>query len=248
MTTSIIKVVAPHDLGTQFVFDAESGKWKSVNVSTDAANILTTGSDNNAYLSQTAIRNNQVTYTLGYNGTTKRIELKDDSGATISSVDPVLFEANLNGTFTNGIFTISDADGGTTATLDTTIFLQQIAKVSNNALTVSGLGTVADPLAVTLNVDADTKNILSVSATGVMVSSDSVLSILNAATFTLTSTGNQLSLDLGNRNQTANIINSLGITRTVDGLVSTVNGQNSAALSLVEMQDSTGTTIGYLLA
>ena len=98
MATKKINFVLANDLGTQFVLDQVSGKYKVVGTgpSTDAGNVLTTGSDGSSLLTVEAVKASQLKYTLGYNGVTNKLEQYNSDGETVSSIDPHVIQLTLD--------------------------------------------------------------------------------------------------------------------------------------------------------
>lgn len=246
-------VVQPGDLGSQFVFDAITKKWKIIGAgpSTDANNLLTAGSDGSSYLSQAAIQGAQLKYTFAYNSTSKKIELLDSTGAVVSQIDPISIETDFGDVSINGsIITFHDAtDPSKTYVSDFGTYLIAVAKANTNAIALSGLGTSADPLTATLTVDPLAGNLLKVTVTGAKVDPADVLALINAnLSVTLTSTANTLEVDVNGHKSTASIINSntLAVNATAGTVDSTINGVKASA-SAVQLVNSGGTHIAYAL-
>ena len=252
------QVVQPGDLGSQFVFDAPSSKWKIVGtgVSTDANNVLTNGTDGSAYLATANLQGKQKVYSMAYNSGTKKIELTETTpnagtGSTstvISSVDPIALQGQLDEiTITNGS-TITFTDQGTPDITYTVDFSTLMGKLTANStsMVLAGDGKTGTPLTATLIVDPASDNLLHVNVAGTSVSKNDILALLNSNT-SLTSSVNTMTVSINGTTHTANIVNTY--TTTIDSgnalIKSEVNGVYSN-VSIVELTNSSNVHIGYL--
>ena len=234
MTTKKINFVLANDLGTQFVLDQVTGKYKvgGTGPSTDAGNVLTTGTDDSTLLTVSAIKAAQLKYTLGYNATENKLEQYNSDGEVVSSIDPHVIQVTLDSfdlsDSANGSITFVDKDnGGQTFTLNFAEFLKTVAKANTNAIAISGDGKVGTPITASLVLDPAGGNLLKVGVAGASVSDSDVLALLNAnISVSLTSLGNTMTMNVNGQSANATIINSnaLSVDATTAVVKSSVNG------------------------
>ena len=253
MTTLQIPIVQPSDLGAQFVLDPASTKWKIVGVgpASEAGNLLVAGTDGAPLLTKSAVQSNQITYTFAFNSSTKLIDLIDSTGSIVSSINPAVFQGELDGvSINNSQVTFSDTVAGHALSVDFSTFLTKVALANTNAIGLSGDGTALNPLTASLTVDPVAGNLVKVGVNGVSVNTADILALLNSATTVgLTSSANTLSLTVDGHTATANIINSNSLSvDSANGVInSSVNGI-AATAGAVELVDSAGTHIAYAFA
>ncbi len=254
MTIPQYPIVQPSDFGTQFQFDTVSKKWKITGTgpSTDADNLLTTGTDGSTYLGQSAVRSAQLKYTFAYSSISKKIELLDSTGQVVSQIDPITIETDFGDVGVNGsIITFYDAtDRSKTYVADFSTYLIAIQRANTNAIALFGSGTAASPLTATLTVDALAGNLLKVTVDGAKVSPSDVLALFNVNLAVLvTSTENTLKVKVNEVESTATIINSntLAIDNAAGKVDSTINGVKASA-NAVQLVNSAGTHIAYAFA
>lgn len=258
MAISKFQVVQPGDLGTQFVFDGVTSKWKITGTgpSADANNLLVAGTDGSTYLSTAKVQTAQKVYTMAYNSTSKKIELTEttpvaggtSTSAVISAVDPIALQGQLDEiTITNGS-TITFTDQGSpdvTYTMDFSTLMGKLTAASNS-ISLAGDGKTGSALTATLVVDPSANNLLKVSVAGTMVEKSDILALLNSNT-TLSSSVNTMTVSINGTSHSANIINSH--TVSIDSANSVfkqeVNGVY-ANVSIVELTNSSNVHIGYL--
>ena len=258
MSITQYQVVTPGDLGQQFTWDSATNKWKIIGTgpSTDANNILTTGTDGSTYLSHTNLQGAQKVFTMEYNSTSKKIELSEvvptaGGGSTttvVSSVDPISLQGQLDEiTITNGS-TITFTDQGNPDVSYTADFSSLMGKLTaaTNSISLAGDGKTGTELKATLVVDPTTNNLLKVTVAGTKVDKNDVLAMLNAHT-ALSSTVNVMKLSIDGTDYTANIINSnvLAVDSANSVFRSTINGV-AATTPIIELTNSANVHIGFL--
>lgn len=258
MAITQYQVVTPGDLGPQFTWDSTALKWKIIGTgpSTDANNILTTGSDGSTFLSHTNLQAAQKIFTMTYNSTTKKIELSETvpiagggtSTSVVSSVDPIALQGQLDEiTITNGS-TITFTDQGDPDLTYTADFAALMGKLTaaSTSISLAGDGKAGTELTATLIVDPTADNLLKVTVAGTKVDKNDVLAMLNANT-TFSSAVNTLTLAIAGESYTANIINTnvVAIDSTNALFKSTINGVE-ANVAIVELVNSADVHIGFL--
>lgn len=236
MPITTIQVVQPSELSADFTFDTQSKKWvlatKPVKVSTDAGNAITNGTDGGTFLAQskfksiTMVQDNAAAKLYLYEypaGTT----FNQGTATLLQTVDMVALNAKLDEVDISGtVVTFKDTTTNKTMNLDVSTLLTQIAVANSNAVNLSGNGTSASPLTVSLVMDPNSNNILKMSATGLMVSRADVLAIAQSAIPATTVTAAHDAA-----NQKLNI--------TVNGVTSSIN--------TAQLTNSSGTVLGNLI-
>ena len=258
MATTKYQVVQPSDLGSQFAWDSGTSKWKIVGtgVSTDANNVLTNGTDGSAFLSKVNVQTAQSTYTMAYNGTSKKIELTQitpiagnvtPQTQVISSVDPIALQGQLDEiTITNGS-TITFTDQGSpdvTYTMDFSTLMGKLTS-NTNSISLSGDGKTGTELKANLILDPATDNLIKVSVSGTTVSKNDILALLNSNT-NLTSSVNTMTVSINGTSHSANIINTY--TAAIDSTNAVFKQQvNSvyANVGIIELVNSANVHIGF---
>jgi hypothetical protein len=250
------QVVQPGDLGSHFTWDVGTSKWKLTGVSADDYNLLSNGTDGQAYLATTAVQGKQKVYSMAYSTVTKKIELSEitpnadgtsASSVVISSVDPIALQGQLDEiTITNGsTITFTDqASPDITYTCDFSSLMGKLTQASNS-ISLSGDGKAGTALTATLILDPSADNMLKVSVAGTMLDKNDVLALLNTST-SITSAVNTMTLTINGEAHTANIVNSHTVTvDSTNGLLKQeVNGVY-ANVAIIELTNSANVHIGY---
>lgn len=251
MAFTDIQVVTPSNLGAEF--SIVNGKWRvGTGVSTDATNILSTGTDSKALLTADVIKANQKTYIISLDVPNGKIKLTDSTGGE-SYIDTSVMQGTMDDiaiSADNSTITFIDKQANKTLAVDFSSFLTAVAKASTNAIALTGNGTAASPLTATLTVDPLAGNLLKVGVNGAKVDPADILALLSAnTTSSLTSTGNTMTSTVNGIVSNASIINSNTITTdsSTSKIKSTVNGIEATA-NAVRLVDSNNIPIGILFS
>lgn len=222
----------PQDLGAQFVLDPATHKFRHNPVSVDPGQVLSQGSDLNAFLNALGVQNAQTTYHLALAGHTIQL-YRTASGVTTlqDTVDTTLFDMSVSGaTIINGILSLTETNGGPTVQVDLSAFLKAVSYANSNAIAITGQGNPGSPLVVSFVVDATVPavtgaagNLLKVSVNGAKVDPSDVLALLNA-----------------------NISHTL-VVDTANALLRSVVNGIGATVPLTEILDVTGVHQGWML-
>ena len=252
MTWTDISIVHPSDLGVQFYL--ENGKWKvasSVSVSSDAGNIITTGTDSGAKLTVADIKNNQKTYALSLDGASAKIKLTDSDGV-VTSIDTAVLQGSMDDvdiSADNTSITFYDKENSRSVTVDFSTFLTSINKANTNAISLSGNGK-STALTANLIVDPLSNNLLKVTVDGCKVDPADVVALLNSSTsVALSSSVNTMTVNVNGKTSNATIVNSVDVAKnaTSSTIDISVNGvvKNVPAIRFL---DSGGNVLGYGIA
>lgn len=250
-----IYVIQPNEMGTDFVFDVPSGKWKisqtGHNVSSDLNNLLTNGTDGRPFLNADQSKK----YYLVQNNVEKKIKLYSYEGEfdiltaeLVSEVDMVAMEAQFDDIDISGTVLTFKDDLGNTLSFDTNSPIYAILKANTNAIQLAGDGKTSN-LTATLIVDPNTNNLLKITVNGAMVDKNDILAVVNQATTnSLTSSGNTLTSTVNGKTSNASIINSNTVTvdTTNSNFRTSVNGVDSMNHGLNTLKSTGGTTLGYI--
>lgn len=251
-----IYVIQPNEMGTDFVFDVPSGKWKisntGHNVSSDLNNLLTNGTDGRPFLNADQSKN----YYLVQNNTDKKIKLYTYTGESfdilsaglVSEVDMVTMEAQFDDIDISGTVLTFKDDLGNTLTFDMNSPIYAILKANTNAIQLAGDGKTSN-LTATLIVDPNTDNLLKITVNGAMVDKNDILAVVNQATTnSLTSSGNTMTSTVNGKTSSASIVNSnLAVVDTTNlEFKTSVNGVESQKHGLNTLKSTGGSTLGYI--
>lgn len=251
-----IYVIQPNEMGSDFVFDVPSGKWKisqtGQTVSADFNNLLTNGTDGRPFLNADQLKK----YYLIQNNTEKKIKLysyESDyfdilTATLVSEVDMSTLEAQFDDIDISGTVLTFKDDLGNTLTFDTNSPIYAILKANTNAIQLAGDGKTST-LTATLIVDPSTNNLLKITVNGAMVDKNDILAVVNQATTNnLTSSGNTMTSTVNGKTSSASIVNSNLTTVDTTNLEfkTSVNGVESQKHGLNTLKSTGGSTLGYI--
>ena len=226
-------VLQKKDLNTSvFTYNSTTKTFSIKPVSTDSANLLTSGADGLASLTPGVVQNNQITYTASLdNATPPNLILYKTVGGTTTAVSTVAVGSTANpqvtgGSYnaTSGVLTLTETGSGNNVTINLGAFLTAVQTANSNSISHSGTGTGSSPLTASVILDPESGNLLKVTASGTKVDPADVLALLNA-----------------------NITHGLTVNTSAGLLTSVVNGV-TATTNLLLLQGADGSTIGYALA
>lgn len=256
-----IHVIEKDELGTDFVFDTQSSKWRlsdtatpKIAVSKDEGQLLKDGSDGNPLLTSSEL----VKYQLVSVPDEHKIKLYSWRGDTFDVSTAILVgESNITQLelgvddvdIAGTVLTFTDTESGQTLMFDTASPITSLLKADTQAIKLNGDGKVS-ALTATLTLDSATGNLAKISASGLTVDKNDVLAYINAnLLFTANSSGNSIVLKVGETTQTVTVINSnqLSHSLTDNTLKSSVNGQVTA-LNTVTLKNTAGKTLGAIIA
>lgn len=178
-----VNVIQPSELGSDFVFDAQTKKWSiKPNVSADVNNAIQ--DINGAFLDISTLKR----YRIIQDNAARKIRLyehavnQDFSQALlIDEVDMISLDAQVDDVaISNGILIFTDTQTGSQLLFDTNSPIYSVLKANSNSITISGDGKTSE-LMMDLIVDPSTDNLLKVTAAGAMLDKNDILALLNSA-------------------------------------------------------------------
>ena len=182
-----VHIIQPQEMGTDFIFDSSTGKWKltAPALSADANNSLTTGSDSGLFLDKSVTKQ----YRIIQDNAARKIRLYthladvgfDPSTATlVDEVDLVTLDAVIDDvSIAGGVLTFNDAQTSSQLVFDTASPIYQVLTANSYAISSTGDGKTS-ALTIDLIVDPSTDNLLKITTSGAIVDINDILALLNS--------------------------------------------------------------------
>ncbi|WP_345815246.1 hypothetical protein AAGS40_23155 [Paraburkholderia sp. PREW-6R] len=137
--------------------------------SSDAGNVLVSGTDGKALLTDAAVKQHQTVTQQSWDAVNKVLTFTNEAGQTLT-VNLAAVDAHLAGaTLQAGVLVLQGTDGEPDVQIDLTAFLQAVSASSGLGITVSGTGTAQSPLQVSVALDPIDGNLLRAGQNGLSV-------------------------------------------------------------------------------
>ncbi len=170
-TVAEINVIEPQEMGTDFVFNQQSGKWQLAEKFNDVVTDDT-----------------MIKYQLVSVPAEHKVKLYEYTGASFDiataipkgEADISVLEHNTDDTAIEGtVITFTDSESGKTISFDTASPIFNILKANSKAIKLTGDGKNG-ALTATLIIDSNTDNLAKITANGLVVDKNDVLALINA--------------------------------------------------------------------
>ena len=183
-----VRIIQPHEMGTDFVFDVATNKWvlSTPRVSTTADNaIIEDPSTGGAFLPNSDVRQ----FRLIQDNETRQLRLYSfprgqsfdvGTASLVDTVDMVGIDAKIDDIAISGnVLTFYDKQTEQTLVFDMDSPLYQVLLNNSYTARLSGDGKTT-PLTVDVQIDPDTNNLIRITAGGLLLDRNDVLTMLNS--------------------------------------------------------------------
>lgn len=148
--------------------------------SADAGNLITEGTDGRVFIDDAVIKDHETVTNLTWDNATKVVTYENEAG-DLQTIDLSQFvvDIHVSGASFNPstlILTLTQSDGGADITVDLGK-LSESSVTASTSVTLSGVGSVANPLKADLIVDPSAANLLTVGTAGALVNSATVFDL-----------------------------------------------------------------------
>lgn len=181
-----IQLIQPHELNPQqFGFNKDTNNWDILipTVSESSENALIHGSDGGAFLDKSTLKR----YHLVPDTSTNSLDFYEyfgdsftpENSVLVTSVDLATISIEVDDIAIAGsVLTFKDVQTDQTLTLDTALLMYDVFYQASDTINVTGNGKDV-ALELDIIVNPDSNNLLTVTAEGVMVDADKVISTFN---------------------------------------------------------------------